>query len=585
MVRSPTGRIATGLEFTRSAWGLVGPYLRSEERWRARALLALIVVLTLGLVFLQVLFNDWNRQFFEALQNKDFASFGPLLVRFGILAALYIVGAVYRLYFQQMLQMRWRVWLTHQFVDDWLSRRTYYRMEVAGRTADNPDQRIAEDVQLFTATTLSLALGLLSSVVTLVSFVAILWIISGPLAFALGPLSVNIPGYMVWVAVLYALAGSLLTHFIGRPLIGLNFARQRVEADFRFGLVRLRENAEGVALYGGEDAEQSGLRGRVERIRANWWQLMGFTKRLTFMTVGYDQIGAVFPLVVAAPRYFEGAITLGVLAQIGNAFGQVQGSLSWFLESYGQLAAWKATVDRLLTFRSAMDAAQLAPGTGIELVVDGAADVRAEHVDLALPDGHVILANTSVVITPGERLLVTGPSGIGKSTLFRALAGIWPFGRGRIQMPAPERRLFLPQRSYIPIASLRDAVTYPAASGTYDDAALREVLHAVGLHGFVDRLDDVENWSLQLSVGEQQRLAIARALLHHPDWLFLDEATSALDEASEAMLYTLLSERLPNTAIVSVAHRAQVARFHTTSLDLHSDGEVEGPRPSVQAGR
>ena len=585
MVRMAMERLSNGLRFARSAWGLVGPYLRSEERWRARALLALIVVLTLGLVFLQVLFNDWNRQFFEALQNKDFASFGPLLLRFGIIAALYIVGAVYRLYFQQMLQMRWRVWLTHEYVENWLSRRTYYRMEVAGRTADNPDQRISEDVQLFTSTTLSLALGLLSSVVTLVSFVAILWIISGPLAFALGPLSVNIPGYMVWVAVLYALAGSLLTHFIGRPLIGLNFARQRVEADFRFGLVRLRENAEGVALYGGEDAEQSGLRGRVERIRANWWQLMGFTKRLTFMTVGYDQIGAVFPLVVAAPRYFEGAITLGVLAQIGNAFGQVQGSLSWFLESYGQLAAWKATVDRLLTFRMAMDAAQLAPGTGIELVVDGATGVRAEHVDLALPDGHVMLADTSVVITPGERLLVTGPSGIGKSTLFRALAGIWPFGRGRIQMPAPERRLFLPQRSYIPIASLRDAVTYPAASGTYDDTALREVLHAVGLHGFVDRLDDVETWSLQLSVGEQQRLAIARALLHHPDWLFLDEATSALDEASEAMLYTLLSERLPNAAIVSVAHRAQVARFHTTSLDLHSDGEVEGPRPSVQAGR
>ncbi len=573
------------LEFIRRAWGLVGPYLRSEERWRARALLALMVALTLGLVFLQVLFNEWNRLFFEALQNKDFASFGPLLVRFGILATLYIIGAVYRLYFQQMLQMRWRVWLTNQFVDNWLSRRTYYRMEVAGRTADNPDQRIAEDIQLFTSTTLSLALGLLSAVVTLVSFVAILWTISGPLAFAVGPQPVTIPGYMVWVAVLYALAGSLLTHSIGRPLIGLNFARQRVEADFRFGLVRLRENAEGVALYGGEGTEQSGLRDRVERIRANWWQLMGRTKRLTFMTVGYDQIGSVFPLLVAAPRYFSGDISLGVLTQISNAFGQVQGSLSWFLESYGQLAAWKATVDRLLTFRSAMSAAQLAPGSGIDLVVNGTADVRADHVDLALPDGRVLLANTSVVITPGERLLITGPSGIGKSTLFRALAGIWPFGRGSIQMPAAERRLFLPQRSYIPIASLRDAVTYPAPSGTYDDVAVREVLHAVGLDGLIAQLDDVQNWSLQLSVGEQQRLAIARALLHHPDWLFLDEATSALDEASEAKLYALLSERLPNSAIVSVAHRAQVARFHTSRFDLHSDGEVEGPRPAVQAGR
>ncbi len=313
--------------------------------------------------------------------------------------------------------------------------------------------------------------------------------------------------------------------------------------------MRLRENAEGVALYGGEGTEQSGLRDRVERIRANWWQLMGRTKRLTFMTVGYDQIGSVFPLLVAAPRYFAGEISLGVLTQISNAFGQVQGSLSWFLESYGQLAAWKATVDRLLTFRSAMSAAQLAPGSGIDLVVNGTADVRADHVDLALPDGRVLLANTSIVITPGERLLITGPSGVGKSTLFRAFAGIWPFGRGSIQMPAAE------------------------------------VLHAVGLDGVIAQLDDVQNWSLQLSVGEQQRLAIARALLHHPDWLFLDEATSALDEASELTLYALLSERLPNSAIVSVAHRAQVARFHTSRFDLHSDGEVEGPRPAVQAGR
>jgi putative ATP-binding cassette transporter len=537
------------------------------------------VVLTLGLVYLQVLYNDWNRLFFEALQNKDFASFGPLLLRFGILAGLYIVGAVYRLYFQQMLQMRWRVWLTDQYVDDWLSRRTYYRMELAGRTADNPDQRIAEDIQLFTATTLGLALGLLSSVVTLVSFVAILWTISGALSFALGPVAVDIPGYMVWVAVLYALAGSLLTHFVGRPLIPLNFARQRAEADFRFGLVRLRESAEEVALYGGEGAEQAGLRGRVERIRANWWQLMGFTKSLTFMTVGYDQIGAVFPLLVAAPRYFEGTISLGVLSQIGNAFGRVQSALSWFLESYGQLAAWKATTDRLLTFRAAMDTAQPAPGTGIELLVDGTGDIRAEHLDLALPDGRVILADTSVVITPGERLLITGPSGVGKSTFFRALAGIWPFGRGRIQMPAQHRRLFLPQRSYIPIASLRDAVTYPAPSGTYGDAAVHDVLRATGLDELTERLDDVQNWSLRLSVGEQQRLAIARALLHRPDWLFLDEATSALDEASEARLYALLDSRLPNTAIVSIAHRQQVARFHTTNLHLDSEQKIGGLRP------
>jgi vitamin B12/bleomycin/antimicrobial peptide transport system ATP-binding/permease protein len=565
-------RLVAARQVIKRAWGLAGPYWRSDERWRARILLAVIVVLTLGLVFLSVLYNNWNRQFFEAIQNKDFESFGPLLLQFGVIAGLYILAAVGRRYYTLMLQMRWRMWMTHRYLDEWLGDQVYYRLEVVDRRTDNPDQRIAEDLRLFTSNTLDLALGLLSSAVTLVSFVTILWIISGPLEL----FGVVIPGYMVWVAIAYAILGSALTHFVGRPLIPLNFQQQRFEADFRFGLVRLRENAEGVALYNGQAVENAALSSRFESIRANWWQLMHYTKNLTFLTAGYAQLANIFPVLVAAPRYFQGAITLGVLTQTADAFGQVQGSLSWFVENYSDLAAWKATVDRLLTFKDAMDLA-LAEATrarAIEVVANGAAGIKAEHLSLALPDGRVIVPDTNLEVAPGQHVLITGPTGSGKSTLFRALAGIWPFGTGKIEVPARARMLFLPQRAYIPIASLRSAVTYPAADGTFDDAAIVEVLRACGLDGFVGRLEHVQNWSMQMSPGEQQRLAIARAMLHQPEWLFLDEATAALDEPAELALYELLRERLPDAAIVSIAHRPRVGDFHETRFALDKDGAV-----------
>ena len=314
---------------------------------------------------------------------------------------------------------------------------------------------------------------------------------------------------------------------------------------------------------------------------------MRYTKNLTFLTTGYDQLAGIFPLLVAAPRYFAGVITLGVLTQIGNAFGQVQGSLSWFVESYASLASWKATVDRLLSFQDAIEQAQAqsTESSGFEMLSNGLGDVQAEHVDLRLPGGRVIQADTSLSIGRGERVLISGPTGVGKSTLFRALAGIWPFGSGQIQVPRQAHLLFLPQRAYLPIATLREAATYPAASGTFDDAGIGEALVATGLGAFVGRLDDVENWSLQMSGGEQQRLAIARALLQRPDWLFLDEATAALDEAAERDMYALLTERLPNTAIVSIAHRPGIAGFHERRLELVAtpSGAIDGRTPTHAA--
>jgi putative ATP-binding cassette transporter len=378
-----------------------------------------------------------------------------------------------------------------------------------------------------------------------------------------------------------------LTHLVGRPLIGLNFQQQRVEADLRFGLVRLRENSEGVALYAGEGTERADLVSRIERIRENWWQLMRYTKNLTFLTTGYDQLAGIFPVLVAAPRYFSGAISLGVLTQIGNAFGQVQGALSWFVESYGGLASWKATVDRLLTFQSVMDAArsQVVANAGISIVRNGVGDVRAEHLELSLPNGRVIVPDVSLAIEPGDTVLITGPTGSGKSTLFRTLAGIWPFGKGQVCVPQRAQLLFLPQRPYLPIGSLRQVATYPMSEATFDDGEIRAVLEAAGLGSFADRLDEVANWALQMSGGEQQRLAVARAVLQQPQWLFLDEATAALDDASEAEMYALLKQTLPNTAIVSIAHRSGVAAFHTRRMQLMRSAaatQVVAPQPTAR---
>ncbi len=567
--------------FLGNVWKLAAPYWRSAERRRAWVLLVTVLAFTLGLVWLEVVFNRWYRDFYNALEQKNFGDFWDLLLYFGFLAAVFIALAVYRLYLRQMLEMRWRVWLTREYLRDWLGDKVYYRLEIEPRGTDNPDQRIAEDLRLFTTGaangvggTLQLALGMLTAVVTLAAFVSILWQVSGPLAVRLAGAELVIPGYMVWAALAYAIVGSVLTHYVGRRLINLNFQKERLEADFRFHLVRVRENAEGVALYGGEAPETDGLLGRFEAVRANWWLLMQFTKRLTGFTAGYQQLAVIFPFVVASPRYFSGAISLGELMQIVAAFGTVQAALSWFVQNYDLLASWKASVDRLLTFHRALQetAGEQARRDGLDVQRDGEPTVRAENLDLVLPNGRVILADTGFTLEPGDRVLLTGPSGSGKSTLFRALAGIWPFGRGRVRLPGNARVLFLPQKPYIPLGSLRDAVAYPGAAAEFGDDAIRAAVASVGLDALVDRLGERQNWSLQLSGGEQQRLAVARALLHRPDWLFLDEATSALDEASERQLYGLLQQRMPDATVVSIAHRPTVAAFHRRRFSLVLDG-------------
>ena len=578
----PTRMLIDARTFLGNVWKLAAPYWRSGERSRAWLLFIAVIALTLGLVGLEVVFNRWYRDFYNALEQKNLADFTQLLLYFAFLATVFIVGAVYRFYLRQMLEMRWRVWLTREYLSDWLANKVYYRLELDQRGTDNPDQRIAEDLRLFTTGsangvggTLQLGLGILTSIVTLIAFAVILWSVSGPLAIPIAGRELVIPGYMFWAALLYAIIGSLLTHYVGRRLIGFNFQKERREADFRFNLVRARENAEGIALYAGEAPERTGLFARLEAVRANWWDLMRFTKRLTGFTAGYTQIAVIFPFIVASPRYFSGAITLGELMQIVSAFGTVQTALSWFVSNYDLIAAWKASVDRLLTFHRALEqvAAESARRDGVDVQKDAEQSIRAENLDLVLPNGRTILANTAFTIAPGDRVLITGPSGSGKSTLFRALAGIWPFGRGTVRYPGHARVLFLPQKPYIPIATLRAAVAYPGAANDFSDDAIRAALDAMQLDALAHRLDEHGNWSLQLSGGEQQRLALARALLHRPDWLFLDEAMSALDETTEKQVYEALQRWLPTATIVSIAHRPAIAGFHRKRFSLVPDGD------------
>ena len=557
--------------FLRDLWALTRPYWFSEERWSARALLAVIVSFNLGLVYLEVLFNRWQNHFYNSLQNRDINAFYELLLYFSFLAAVFIAVAVYQSYLNQMPQIRWRRWLTEKYFVAWIANRTYYRMQLTDGGTDNPDQRIADDLAMFVDRTLNLSLGLLSAVVTLFSFLAILWALSGALEFTFAGEVMRVEGYMVWVALVYAIFGTWLAHAIGRPLVGLNFNQQRLEANFRFSLVRFRENAESIAIYHGEADEIRSLRRRFLDVMGNWWAIMLRQKKLNWFSTGYSQVAIIFPYLVAAPRYFSGQIQLGGLMQTASAFGQVQGALSWFITAYAQLADWKATVDRLTSFLAATERARVAsedhPGI-ITDIKDGA--VRVEQLRLDLPDGTPLLAPFNASISEGEKLLVTGPSGSGKSTLFRALAGIWPFGKGVVRRPA-SHVLFLPQKPYLTVGTLREQVSYPSAPGTFDDASCRAALTDCGLPHLADRLDEEQHWAQRLSGGEQQRIAFARVLLHQPQWLFLDEATSSLDEASETRMYRLLQERMPHTTVISIGHRPSLAAFHERRMRIERE--------------
>jgi vitamin B12/bleomycin/antimicrobial peptide transport system ATP-binding/permease protein len=567
-------------------WRLARPYFVSEDRWAGRALLGAVIAIELSIVAINVMLNQWNNRFYNALQERNWDNFVWELLFFCALAAVFIVLAVYQLYLNQWLQIRWRRWMTQQYVGHWLDGANHYRMQLLGDSADNPDQRIAEDINLFVDRTLTLTVGLLSAIVTLFSFMTILWTLSALAPLRLFGTTFAIPGYLVWAALLYALIGTVLTHLIGWPLVSLNFRQQRFEADFRFNLVRVRENSEQIALLGGETAERERLLDRFGRVVGNFMLIMQRTKKLTFLTASYSQVSIVFPFVVISPAYFAGAVQLGGLMQTASAFTSVQTALSFFVNAYRQLAEWRAVIARLDGFNVAVAKAQSAATADTAIAVSPRADEGAVTIDellVRLPEGAPLVAADGIDVEPGERVLLTGPSGAGKSTLFRAIAGTWPFGSGTVFVPKEAKVMALPQRPYFPIGTLAAAVTYPAEPGTFDSEALAEVVRAVGLPALAGRLDEEAHWNRMLSLGEQQRLGIARAILQAPDYLFLDEATASLDDAAEAALYRLLDERLKGTTIVSIGHRSTLSAFHRRGLTLVREGPVHRVREAALA--
>jgi len=550
------------------------PYFRSEDRLPACVLLALVIGVQIAVVGMTVVLNRWYNGFYGSLQDRNWNIFTQQVIHFCLIAAAITLLSVYQLYLNQWFEIRWRRWMTKSFVGQWLSGATHYHVQLFSDPADNPDQRIAEDIKLFIEQTLTIGVGLLGALMSVLSFLVILWQLSNAAPLHVFGTTYAIPGYLLWAALTYAIAGTAITHLIGWPLTTLNFDQQRYEADFRFNLVRVRENSEQIALLCGEALENDRLLTRFEKVAANWYAIMSRQKWLTLFTSGYTQFSIIFPIIVISPAYFAGAMQLGGLVQTAAAFATVQTALSFFVSIYPTFAQWRAVVARLDGFERAMSAKRAEAGSSGVIVIAHPTDeeLSIEGFSVELPTGMPLMASDDLVIKAGQSALITGPSGAGKSTFFRAVAGVWPFGVGRVTIPQGSKLMVLPQRPYFPIATLEEAVSYPAVRGTFDSARVAEVLKTVGLPALAGRLSEEAHWSQILSLGEQQRLSIARAILHAPHYLFLDEATASLDEPSEKQLYKLLQERIPEVAIISIGHRSTLEAFHDHRWTLHPGG-------------
>lgn len=555
-------------QFFRDVWYLTKSYWQSEEKKMAFFLLGCIIALTLGVVYMLVLLNQWNNSFYSALQNYDAKKIFDELIHFSWLAAIYILLAVYSYYLQQTLILNWRRWLTTRFIDIWLQNKTYYNLQMFGKDTDNPDQRISEDVRQFVEMTLSFGIGILKAFCTFASFVVILYNLSGSLSFTFMGKTWTINGYMLWASLLYSVIGTYITHIVGRKLVKINFIQQKYEADFRFSMIRLRESAESVAFYCGEAQEGSVFKLRFKMLLDNFWKLVNKQKQLVFLNSGYSQIAIIFPFVVAMNRYLTKEVTLGGLMQVASAFGRVQDSLSYFVDMYSSIAQWQAVVMRLTYFGHHMhEVSQQAERFHVERFA--AADVvEVNDMQINLPDGKPLLENISFTLHPGHNVLIKGVSGSGKSTLLRAISGIWPFVDGKIFLPERDKLMFIPQKPYLPLGTLRAALNYPG-NKPIDDTELIYLMDLCQIGYLKDKLDLEADWSHVLSVGEQQRLAFVRAHIQQPQWLFLDEATSALDEDTEATMYSLLQERLQQTTVVSVGHRSTLNKYHELVLRLN----------------
>ena len=547
----------------RLIFSLISRYWKSEEKRSAYLYLGGIATLTIAAVYMTLLLNEWFNEFYSALQAYDSEAVYHGLLKFTVLAFAHIIFAVYAYYLQQTLALRWRRWLTKSYLSRWTGKTLYYRMEMFSDGTDNPDQRISEDINLFTARTLSFGTGLLRSITTIFCFIFVLYKLSGEFSFTLAGHTVAVPGYLVWAALFYSIIGTWLTHVVGKKLISLHFTQQKREADFRYAMVRLREMAESIAFYSGtESAEKEGhiLGNRFAKVVSNSIFIIKKEKELSWLTNFYGQVAIIFPFLVAAPRYLSKGISLGGLMQIANCFGKVQESMSYFVDVYASLAEWRSCVNRLLTFDAHME--ELEKGKALsqgKLTYREGDTMGFENLTIRLPNGKTILENRSETAKIGDRIIVKGPSGKGKTTLFRVLAGLWPYGEGNIIMPARDLVFFLPQKPYLPIGTLKEAAIYPELSG--DEEEIKKYMDFAGLTHLIPHLDEVSDWSHKLSLGEQQRLAFVRLFLLKPKYVLLDEATSAMDEAMEEKMYRELLKDKERT-ILSIGHRSTLDQFH-----------------------
>ncbi|AMK31896.1 ABC transporter ATP-binding protein/permease [Pseudomonas mosselii] len=546
-------------------WQLAGPYFSLRRSWRPLLAFALLLVLTLFAVRLNVLFSFWYNGFYSALQALDQTAFWYLLGVFAVLATIHVLRSLFAFYVTQAFNIRWRVWLTERLTADWMHGDAYYRGQFLAEPVDNPDQRIELDVNAFVSGSVSLALGAVSALVSLVAFTGILWGLSAPLAVA----GIEVPRAMVFAVYVYVLIATWIAFRLGQPLIRLNFLNEKLTANFRYALMRLRENAENIAFYQGAQVERGTLLGRFFALIGNAWALVFRNLKFSGFNLGVSQVAVVFPFILQAPRFFSGAIKLGDVMQTAQAFGQVQDSLSFFRESYDTFAQYRATLDRLTGF---LDANQQASELPRVVSVDQEHALGIQGLQVRRPDGHALIADLDLNLHSGQALLIKGPSGSGKTTLLRALAGLWPYAEGEVRRPLGTQALFLSQRPYLPLGDLRTAIAYPAQGAPGDDARMQQALRQVNLAHLAERLDEQRDWSRILSLGEQQRLAFSRVLFNRPQVVFLDESTSAMDEGLEHALYSLLRAELPATLLVSVGHRSTLAGFHSHRLEVDGQG-------------
>lgn len=558
-----------------TAWQLVKLFWQSEQRRKAYLLFGVTIVLTLTLVAFDVVFSYWFNYFYNALQEYKVSMALYLLGAFCVLAAINIIVSVYRYYLSQILALRWRNWLTEQFIGRWLKKRDYYYLETFDKRTDNPDQRIQEDIGALVSSTLSLILGFIGSVTTFVAFIYVLWGLSGVIKIPMGSWGVlEIPGYLVWVSIIYSFGGTWITFKIGYPLIGLNFEQQRREASFRFAAIDLRSHAENIALYRGEHHQKSILHKLFGRVLDNWYAIILRQKKILWFTAGYNQLAVILPLLVALPNYFNKKFLLGGLMQSLRAFNSLQDAASFFVSSYSQIAEWRAVARRLTTFLDHLQEIDesVARHKHVTYTKQPGNKIIATNVNIGMPDNTRLLSDINIDFEHGKHYLIKGHSGLGKSTFIKVLAGLWPYAAGAVTLPADQKVMFLPQRPYMPIGTLAEAIMFPDKNHPELKAEIIQVLQDCNLEKLIDRLHETAAWSEQLSPGEQQRIAFARVLLHRPDWIVMDESTSMLDMANEELLYKVLKKRLPNSSIISVGHRPSLDVHHDSIIDLSRFG-------------